>query len=134
MHQHRTPQTCNTCADWPDWARHIAAHIGYLNQQMETLMSELDTLTASVQAELTVEDSAITLIKGLSQQIAAAGTDPAALTALTQQLDAKAAELSAAVSAATPAPAAPPAPVDVPPAPAASDVPASVLANTPPAA
>ena len=73
-------------------------------------MALLDNLTAAVAAEKTVEQSAITLIGGLAQQIktliANSGNtvDPAALQALVDQMTASQASLAAAVTANTPAP------------------------------
>jgi hypothetical protein len=89
-----------------------------LNQGEDT-MADLTALEAQVAASVTVEQSAITLIQGLAAQIAAAGTDPAALASLVTQLNTSAAALGAAITANTPAqaPAAPAAPVT--PAPAA---------------
>jgi hypothetical protein len=77
------------------------------------MSAELDTLTAAVAAEDTVIDSAIALIQGLAAQIATlanAGDTAAtlaAITALATDVSAKSAALSAAVTANTPAPAAP---------------------------
>lgn len=71
--------------------------------QREVLMSQqLDDLTAQVRANSTVLQSAITLINGIADRIKAAGTDPVALQALTDELAAKDADLSAAVVANTP--------------------------------
>src|SRR6266403_3183441 len=83
-----------------------------LNQQ-ETIMSALDDLQAAVAAEDTVIDSAITLINGIPALIAAAGVDPAKLTALQADITAKSKALADAVTAntsasTTPPPAAPP--------------------------
>ncbi len=71
------------------------------------MSTELDTLTAQVTANTTVEGSAIVLIQGLASQIAAAGTDPAKLSALSASLKVSADALAAAITANTPA--APPA-------------------------
>ena len=68
------------------------------------MSAELDTLTAQVTETNTVEDSAIVLIKGLADQIAALKTDPAALQALADSLHAKSDELAAAVAAIPPTP------------------------------
>jgi len=83
-----------------------------LNHQ-ETIMSALDDLQAAVSAEDTVIDSAITLINGIPALIAAAGVDPAKLTALQADITAKSKALADAVTAntsasTTPPPAAPP--------------------------
>jgi len=73
------------------------------------MAGELDALTAEVANATTVEQSAITLIQGLAAQLAAAGTDPAKLQALHDQLMASDAALAAAIQANTPAaPVAPP--------------------------
>lgn len=67
------------------------------------MSKELDDLTAEVAANNAIEESAITLINGLAAQIAAAGTDPAKLQALTDSLTAESANLAAAITANTPA-------------------------------
>ena len=70
----------------------------------ETRMSkELDDLTAQVAANKTVLGGAVTLINGIADRIAAAGTDPVALAALTADLKSQDEELGAAVLAQTPA-------------------------------
>jgi hypothetical protein len=79
------------------------------------IMADLTALTAEVAAVTTVEQSAITLLEGLSAQLAAAGTDPAKLAALQASLESSRAALAAAVTANTPvAPPAPPAPAPAP--------------------
>jgi len=77
-------------------------------------MSALTDLQAAVAAEDTVIASAVTLIQGIPALIAAAGTDPAALTALQSDITAQATALAAAVAANTPAATTPP--VTTPPA------------------
>lgn len=86
-------------------------------QEILTKMAALDAaitkLQADVAAEKTVEDSAVTLLQGLSAQLAAAlaaaanaGATPAQLQALTDlstTLEANTTTLSAAVTANTPA-------------------------------
>lgn len=67
------------------------------------MTKELDDLQTSVAHNTDVEESAITLIQGLAAQIAAAGTDPVALQALTDSLNAESEKLAAAVAANTPA-------------------------------
>ena len=56
-----------------------------------------------MQANTDVEASAVTLIQGIAQQLADAGTDPAKLQALQTQLQTSAEALAAAVTANTPA-------------------------------
>lgn len=80
-----------------------------LNQEM-TMSKELDDLAAQVAANTQVEQSAVTLIQGIAAQLAAAGTDPAKLSALHDQLKSSADALAAAVLQNTPsAPSAAPA-------------------------
>lgn len=77
----------------------------------ELIMADLTELTAAVEKEITVEQSAITLLNGLKAALDAAGTDPVALKALSEKIGASSDALAAAIAANTPAaPPAPPAP------------------------
>lgn len=68
-------------------------------------LTDIQTATAS---ELTVEQSAITLIQQLAAQVTAAnGVSPDAVEAVVAQINANAAALAAAVTANTPAAPAP---------------------------
>lgn len=89
--------------------KHLFDSLQFLPLKVDTIMSALSDLQAQVAASTAVETSAVTLIKGLAAALAAAGTDPTALAALTTELNSSAAALGAAVAANTPA--APPAPV-----------------------
>jgi len=91
-----------------------SAHDHSLLQRMATKMTVLDDkltqLESDVTAETTVEQSAVTLLTGISQQlkdIIAAGGDPAAqlarVAAVSAALEASTADLAAAVTANTPA-------------------------------
>lgn len=72
-------------------------------QSGEVEMSkELDDLTAQVRSNSDLLDAATTLINGIADRIAAAGADPAALQALTNELRSKDETLAAAVTANTP--------------------------------
>jgi hypothetical protein len=87
---------------------HIHIHHHYdsdtkILQMLGKIMAALDDLQAAVAAEDTVIDSAVTLIQGIPALIAAAGTDPAKLQALTADITAKSQALAAAVAANTPA-------------------------------
>lgn len=77
--------------------------IAALKEGTEAMSQELDALTAQVAANRTVAQSAITLISGLAQQILDHVNDPAALTALANELKATDQELSDAVLQNTPA-------------------------------
>jgi hypothetical protein len=78
-----------------------------IHSQQGIIMSDLSDLQAAVTAEDTVIASAVTLIQGFAAQLAAAGTDPVALAALTSDVKTQAASLAAAVAANTPAAPAP---------------------------
>lgn len=70
--------------------------------QLEKIMSALSDLQTAVAAENTVIDSAVTLLQGLKTALDAAGTDPVALKALSDDITAKTNSLSAAIVANTP--------------------------------
>jgi predicted nucleic acid-binding Zn-ribbon protein len=72
------------------------------SERMTTMSAELDALETQVTANTSVEESAVVLIKGIAAQLAAAGTDPAKLTALRTSLNTSATDLAAAVAANTP--------------------------------
>lgn len=86
------------------------------------MAGELQRMKDAVARLDTVETSVIALINGLAQQIrdlVAAGADPAALSALADDVNAKADELAAAVTANTAAGPTPPVPTPEPSPPAA---------------
>lgn len=66
------------------------------------MADSLDSLTTQVSSNTDVIESAITLINGIAAEIAAAGTDPAKLDALTTSLKSEDDKLAAAVLANTP--------------------------------
>lgn len=85
----------------------IEAALATLDRKVTPMAGELDTLKTAVARIDTVSDSIVTLCNGLSQQIkdlVAAGADPAALTALANDLNAKADAVAAAVVANTTVP------------------------------
>lgn len=75
------------------------------NLKLKSMGQELDDLTAAVQKDTEVDQSAITLLNGLKAKLdaAIASGDPAALKALSDQLGSNADSLAAAVVANTPA-------------------------------
>lgn len=76
--------------------------------RLENVMALIDDLASDVQDESTVIDSAVRLLANLSEQLAAAGTDPVKLSALKDAIDANKAKLAAAIVKNTPsAPTAP---------------------------
>jgi hypothetical protein len=97
----------------PPWALELRAMLGIIINKENSMSKELDDLTAAVAAEDSVIDSAVALINGIPALIAAAGTDPAKLSALSADISTKSAALAAAVAANTPA-AAPPVPNPTP--------------------
>lgn len=64
-------------------------------------MANLDALTAQVQANTDAEESAILLIRGLADQLAAAATDPAKVQEIVARMKTSADALAAAVVANT---------------------------------
>jgi hypothetical protein len=84
----------------PSWALQLDAHLIRMENK---IMAALDDLQAAVAAEDTVVDSAVALLQGLKAALDAAGTDPVKLSALSADITAKTASLSAAVAANTPA-------------------------------
>lgn len=87
----------------PAWAMELGEALSLILINQETTMSQLDDLTAQVAANKTITASALTLINGIAARITAAGTDPAALAALTTSLKSDDDNLAAAVTANTPA-------------------------------
>ena len=83
--------------------QHILASI---NRLEKLIMSAFDDLTAKVAAVKTVEDSAVTLIQGLRDQLAsiASAPTPQQINDLISQLDANTVPLSNAVATGTNAP------------------------------
>lgn len=67
------------------------------------MASDLTELTAAVAKDTEVDSSAITLLNGLKTALDAAGTDPAALKALSNQLGSNSQALADAITANTPA-------------------------------
>lgn len=84
----------------------IEAKIDQLLVQGGVMAGELDALKTEVAETKTVIDSAIVFIQGLKQKLdeAIAAGDPAALTALAAELDAKQGELAAAIATEPPPP------------------------------
>lgn len=80
----------------------IMAAVRVLQERIMDMTAELTTLQDQVTETLSVEQSAIILIQGLADQIAAIKDDPAAIQALADSLHAKSDELAAAVIANTP--------------------------------
>jgi primosomal protein N' len=114
MHLHHTPQHCDTCDDWPEFARYLAAGINHIIEQQERIMTDQDRIDADVTALTNAEQAIAAEVADLKAQIAA-GTTAAALDF--SGLDAIAAKLTAD----EPAPAAPADPA----------APAAVDPNTP---
>lgn len=92
----------------------ILALLRTLVQKGDAMSQELDQLRVAVQNCTTVGDSLVTLVQGLSGQLAASKNDPAAVQAIADELGAKGAAWQAAVTANTPATPAPTAPAPTP--------------------
>ncbi len=72
-------------------------------ERLKEIKKMLDQLTKDVANETSVMNSAVTLLNNLSAAIKTAGTDPIALKALTDTMEANATALSGAIVANTPA-------------------------------
>jgi hypothetical protein len=79
--------------------------LNYIIKELDKMSLELDNLTAQVKANSDLLDSAVTLINGIADRITAAGVNPVALQALTDELKAKDDLLATALVANTPTPA-----------------------------
>jgi peptidoglycan hydrolase CwlO-like protein len=82
----------------------ILRKLDAIYEQGAKMAGELERLQTEVSEMSGVVDSAVVLIGGLAQQIRDLAQDPAALTAMADELDAKASRLAAAVAANTPTP------------------------------
>lgn len=74
---------------------------------LKTMAATVDQVLTATQNEMTVEQSAITLLQQLSAQISAAGTDPVKLQSVLDLINNNTTALAAAVAANTPAVTAP---------------------------
>ncbi len=82
---------------------HLHTHQLETLKELKAMSAELDRLKASVAALTTSEKSLVALVKGLAQLIRDNATDPAALNAIADEIDADNAEIAAAVTENTPA-------------------------------
>jgi uncharacterized membrane protein affecting hemolysin expression len=74
----------------------------YLIRKVVKMSAAFDRLVASVAQVNTKADSLIALVAGLAQLLRDSAGDPAAITALADQLDAQSAEIQAAIDSNTP--------------------------------
>ena len=81
----------------------IINHLYRIEFKENVMAQELDNLTQQVQQDTDVESSAITLLQGLSQQIASLKQDPQAIQRLADKLQQSSAQLASAITANTPA-------------------------------
>lgn len=80
----------------------ILALLKTINKKVNIVMTDLTRITEEVAENTSVIQSAIALLNDLAQQIRDNATDPAALEALADNLDANSNALGAAVAANTP--------------------------------
>ena len=80
----------------------IKQTLAQLVTKIDTMSDSLDNLKAVVEAESTVIDSAVALLNGLSEKIAALEPNQAAIDALAAEVKAKSDALAEAVTANTP--------------------------------
>lgn len=88
----------------------ILTELRAIKEGEQVMTQELAVLQEQVAETLDVEESAIALIQGLAEQIAAIKDDPAAIQALADSLHSKSEALAAAVIANTPSASPPPEP------------------------
>lgn len=81
----------------------IATAIGFLSRKVHRMTTAVEDLTAAVEAEGTVVQSAVTLITGLLDQVQANKNDPDAIEAVVAKVRGQTAALAAAIPAGTPA-------------------------------
>ena len=97
----------------PPWATTILNRQGLILRKLEIIMATLQDVRDAVARNTAVDQSIITLLSGISQQLkdALAQNDPAAVQAVVDSIDANTKALADAVTANTPAsptPASPP--------------------------
>ena len=81
----------------------ILKQLSLILKNQKSMTTDLTSLTAAVEKNGSVIESAVTLLNGLKAQLDAAGTDPVALKALSDQLGTETDSLASAVAANTPA-------------------------------
>lgn len=86
----------------------IERALSVLQEQGKKIMANIAALEAAVAEETTVQQSAITLLENLSKMVKDAGTDPAKLQAVVDQLNSNRSALAAAIVANTPSEGEPP--------------------------
>lgn len=79
----------------------LTQKIDLLTERIKEMSAALDALKVQVERNTQVDQSAITLIEGIAQQLQELKDDPAAIEALSNELQASTDALSAAVSANT---------------------------------
>jgi hypothetical protein len=77
----------------------LEARTKSLQHEVKTMALDLSILTAQVAATAGVEASAVTLIDAIAAELTAQANDPAAVTALANQLKAATDPLAAAIAA-----------------------------------
>ena len=77
--------------------------VGFIVLRQEKIMAKIDDLEAAVSRNASAEESVLTLLQGISQELQAAKGDPDKINQLITQLDERTDRLAAAVVANTPA-------------------------------
>jgi chromosome segregation ATPase len=83
--------------------RAVLARLGTAAQWEASMSAEIDRIKTSVTQLTSVTQGAVTLLGQLAQRVRDLQADPAALTALADEVDARKAELAGAIQANTPA-------------------------------
>lgn len=89
----------------PVWAEEILDKLGLLLDRQETIMGVMEDLNAAVERNTSVDDSVLTMLQGVVQQLkdAQAQNNPQAIRDVIAKLDANTQKMTDAVTANTPA-------------------------------
>lgn len=92
----------NLLASAEEFNTNLTTKLDLILEEIQLMSTQLDALTAQVTANDNLLASAVQLIDGIAAAIAAAGTDPVKLTALTTSLTSEDTALATAILANTP--------------------------------
>jgi hypothetical protein len=87
----------------PRWAQTLREMVSRVLANQETIMATMADLEAAVTRNTDVDESVVTLLAGISQQLKDAQADPAKIAEVIAKLDANTQKMAEAVTANTPA-------------------------------
>lgn len=100
--QHEEHETRQMLACLNEKMDAVLSAVRFLTQGVRAMASDLTDITAAVTEETSVDQSILTLMTSMADQINSLKNDPVALAALATQIRANSAALSAAITANTP--------------------------------